>query len=43
MNAKQKYISSKIKKIKGDGIRGKDVSNKQAVAVAHSYAKEKGY
>lgn len=42
-NAKEKYISQKIKKIKEDGIRGKKPSKKQAIAVAYSYAKKKGY
>lgn len=43
MTEKEKYISNKIKKIKSDGIRGKKVPNKQAVAVAYSYAKKRGY
>lgn len=42
-SAKEQYISSKIKKIKEEGLRGKSASNKQAVAVAYSYAKRKGY
>jgi hypothetical protein len=39
----QKYISSKIKKIKTEGIRGRKVSTKQAIAVAISMARSKGY
>ena len=39
---KQKYISNKIRKIKEDGIRGKPVSNDQAIAVAYSYEKRRG-
>jgi hypothetical protein len=31
----------KIKKVMNEGIRGKAVSPKQAVAVAYSYAKKK--
>ena len=42
MNAKQKFISEKIKRIKKEGIRGEGVPNKQAVAVAYSYARKKG-
>lgn len=38
---KQKYISRKISKIMHEGIRGKSVSQKQAVAVAYSYARKK--
>lgn len=40
-SAREQFIANKIKKIKSDGIRGKPVSNKQAVAVAYSYAKKK--
>ena len=36
-----KFISSKIRKIKQEGIRGKKVSQKQAVAVAFSIARRK--
>ncbi len=36
---KQKFISNKIKKIMHEGIRGKKVPQKQAIAVAYSYAK----
>lgn len=39
---RQKFISNKIKKIKEDGIRGKSVPNRQAVAIAYSYAKRLG-
>lgn len=39
--AKEKYISMKIKKISEEGVRGKKVPNKQAVAIAESYAKKK--
>lgn len=38
----QKFVSYKIKKIKKEGIRGKKVSQKQAVAVALSMARKKG-
>ena len=36
------FVGSKIKKIKKEGIRGKKVSQKQAVAVALSMARKKG-
>lgn len=36
------FVSSKIRKIKKEGIRGKKVSQKQAVAVALSMARKKG-
>ena len=39
--AKQKWISNKISKIMKEGIRGKKVDSKQAVAVAHSMFKKK--
>lgn len=39
--AKQKYISNKISKVMHEGIRGKKVSQKQAIAVAHSYARKR--
>lgn len=38
--AKQKFISEKIKRIMHEGIRGKQVPQKQAIAVAYSMAKE---
>ena len=38
----QKSVSAKIRKIKKEGIRGKKVSQKQAVAVALSMAREHG-
>lgn len=38
---RQKYISSKISKIMKEGIRGKKVPQKQAIAVAYSMAKKK--
>lgn len=38
---RQKFISDKIKTIEKDGIRGKSVPTKQAVAVAYSMAKNK--
>lgn len=40
-NAKQQFIANKIKKIKDEGIRGKPVPQKQAVAVALNYARRK--
>jgi|TARA_R100000750_G_C2326132_1_gene88245 hypothetical protein len=39
-SAKQKFISAKISKIMGEGIRGKKVSQKQAIAIANSMAKK---
>ena len=36
------FVSAKIRKIKKEGIRGKKVPQKQAVAVALSYARKKG-
>lgn len=36
------FVGSKIRKIKKEGIRGKKVSQKQAVAVALSMARKKG-
>lgn len=41
MTEKEKFISKKIKKIKEEGIRGKSVPQKQAVAVAYSMAKKR--
>ncbi len=38
---KQAYIAMKIKKIKEEGVRGKQVPQKQAVAIAESYAKRR--
>ena len=38
----QKFVSAKIRKIKKEGVRGKKVSQKQAVAVALSMARKKG-
>lgn len=38
-SAKEQFISSKIKKVMNDGVRGKKVPVKQAVAIAHSYYK----
>ena len=38
----QGFVGAKIKKIKKEGIRGKKVSQKQAVAVALSMARKKG-
>ena len=39
---KQKFISNKIKTIEHEGIRGKKVPIKQAIAVAYSYATKNG-
>ena len=36
------FVSSKIRKIKKEGVRGKKVSQKQTVAVALSMARKKG-
>ncbi len=38
-SAKEAFISGKIKKIMHEGIRGKKVPQKQAIAVAYSYAR----
>jgi len=38
-----KFIGAKIRKIKKEGIRGKKVSRKQAIAVALSMARKKGF
>ena len=38
----QKFVGAKIRKIKKEGIRGKKVPQKQAVAVALSMARKKG-
>ncbi len=38
---KEKFISGKVKKIMHEGIRGKKVSDKQAVAVAFKMSGEK--
>jgi len=40
-SAKEKFISNKIKKIMDEGVRGKKVPDKQAVAIAYSYYKKK--
>lgn len=37
----KKFISNKIKKIMHEGIRGKKVSHKQAIAVAFSIGRTK--
>lgn len=37
--AKEAFISAKIKKIMHEGVRGKKVPQKQAVAIAESYAR----
>lgn len=41
MNAKEKFISEKIKKVMEEGVKGKKVPQKQAVAISYSYAKKK--
>lgn len=38
-SAKETFISEKIKKIMHEGVRGKKVPQKQAVAIAYSYAR----
>lgn len=40
MNEREKFISAKIRKIKEEGVRGKKVPQKQAVAIAMSYARK---
>jgi hypothetical protein len=40
-NAKEKFISAKIKKVMHEGVWKKKVPVKQAVAIAHSYYKRK--
>ena len=37
----KKWVSVKIRKIKREGVRGRKVSSKQAVAVAFSMARSK--
>lgn len=39
----QSFVSKKISKIMHEGVRGKKVSPKQAVAIAFSMAREKGF
>ena len=41
MPHKNKAVANKIKKIMSEGIRGKKVSQKQAVAVAYSMEKKR--
>lgn len=38
---KQKELSAKISKIMHEGVRGKSVSDKQAVAIAYSMLEKK--
>lgn len=38
---RDEWVKAKIKKIKADGVRGKPVDNKQAVAIAYSMWREK--
>jgi hypothetical protein len=38
---KEQFIEQKIKKIHAEGVRGKQVPNKQAVAIAYSYLRRK--
>lgn len=38
----QKFVSSKIRKIKEEGVRGRAVSQRQAIAIALSMARKKG-
>ena len=40
-SAKKTFISNKISKIMHEGIRGKKVGQKQAIAVAYNYARKK--
>ncbi len=42
MSAKSDYIAMKTKKVLKDGVHGKAVPQKQAVAIAYSYAKKHG-
>lgn len=41
MSAKSDYIAMKTKKILHEGVRGKSVPQKQAVAIAYSMARRK--
>jgi hypothetical protein len=41
--AKEQFMEMKMKEIKDKGIRGKEVSHKQTVAVMLSDAKRKGF
>jgi len=38
----RKFVSAKIRKIKKEGVRGKKVAQKKAVAIALSMARKKG-
>ena len=40
---KQAYIASKMHEIKKEGVRGKAVPQKQAIAISLSEARRKGY
>ncbi len=40
MNAKEQFVSKKIKKIMHEGVRGKNVPQKQAVAIAYSMERQ---
>ncbi len=40
-SAREQFVSDKIKKIHEEGVRGKQVPNKQAIAIAYSYLKKK--
>lgn len=42
MSRGEKFISHKISKIMHEGVRGKKVPRKQAVAIAFSMARKKG-
>lgn len=39
--ARDTFVSNKISKVMHEGIRGKKVSKKQAIAVAYSYARKR--
>lgn len=43
MTEKEKYMAAKMREIKEKGIRGKQVPQKQAVAVMLSEARQKGF
>jgi len=43
MTPKEAFMAAKMREIKEKGVRGKQVPNKQAIAIMLSEAKRKGY